>query len=180
MRAILITTLALALCGARAQAMPIVISGGGETMLIGGSGGTQPLPVKTNFVLHIVKDGDQVNGSFECLALGPSAPSGPGSGMFTENIMYVSGKVTSVSNLTKSSAAFTGTANVTGIGAGVNLPFDCLVESTSAVPSAVKANGVGVSAGGSGAHMTLNVSGLTFDEIVTLGGISITPLKGKK
>jgi hypothetical protein len=157
-----------------------VISGGGETLVLGGSGGNPPVPVKTNFGFRIVKDGDQVDGRFECLALAPSAPSGPGSGTFTENIMYVTGRVTSVSQLTSDGAMFSGTATVTGLGAGVNLPFNCEVQNVTGTPVASKPNASGVTVGGPGARMTLVVSGLTFDEIVTQGGISMTPLKRKR
>src|SRR5437867_2413876 len=64
-----------------------VISGGGDTIVHGGSGGVSPVPVKTIFGFRIVKDGDKVSGTFDCLALAPGAATGPGSGQFTENIM---------------------------------------------------------------------------------------------
>jgi len=156
-----------------------VISGGGTTLVHGGSGGASPVPVITTFGFRIVKDGSKVSGTFDCLALAPSSASGAGSGQFTENIMYVTGDITNVSALTKSSASFSGTATVTGLGAGVNLPFTCDVQSSSEVAKAIKPSGTGVTTGNSGAHMTLVVSGLTFDEVITNGGISIAPLKSK-
>lgn len=174
---IAVVGLALALA---APSWAQVISGGGESIVAGGSGTASPLPVKTTFAFRIVKDGNQVSGTFDCLALAPSAASGPGSGAFTENIMYVTGKVTSVSNVTKTSATFAGTATVTGLGAGTNLPFNCDVQNTGGVQTAVKPSGTGVATGNAGAHMTLVVSGLTFDEVITSGGISIGPLPKKK
>jgi hypothetical protein len=156
-----------------------IISGGGETIVTGGSGGTPLVPVKTTFAFRIVKAGDNVSGTFDCLALAPSAVSGPGSGAFTENIMYVTGKVTNVASVTKTGAVFSGTATVTGLGAGVNLPFNCAVQNGGGVATAIKPSGTGVTTGNAGAHMTLVVSGLTFDELIVSGGISIGPNKKK-
>jgi hypothetical protein len=80
---------------------------------------------------------------------------GPGSGDFTVNVMYVTGKVTGL-QVTGHTATFHGTATVTGMGGGRNLPFT-----------------VHVTAGGPGATITLDVSGLTFHEILVDGQISV-------
>ena len=69
--------------------------------------------------------------------------------------MYVTGKVTSV-DADSQHASLRGTATVTGIGAGQNVPFTARVT-----------------AGGSGATVTLSVSGLTFREILVEGHITI-------
>ena len=91
-------------------------------------------------------------GHFECLALTPSAaPGAAGSGNFDINAMYVTGSITSVS-VKGSTADLKGTASVTGLGAGSNVPF----ESTAV-------------AGGPGTTLVLKISGLTFNEIVLLG-----------
>jgi hypothetical protein len=175
MRGLLRLLILLAATPAGAQ----LIAGGGESIVHGGTGGNSPIPVKTVFGFNIQKNGDQVTGTFDCLALAPHAATGPGSGEFTDNVMYVTGTVTAVQAVDKTSATFSGTANVTGIGAGLNLPFNCEVKAAPA-QTAVKPGGVGVTAGGAGAHMTLVVSGLTFDESITTGGISISPLPKKK
>lgn len=94
-------------------------------------------------------------GDFECLALAPPFTNGAGSGEFTVNAMYVTSNVTSV-EVDQHSGTLGGTATVTGLGAGQNTPF--------------KAH---VSAGGPGATVTLEVSGLTFHEIFLEGQISV-------
>ena len=69
--------------------------------------------------------------------------------------MYVTGKVTSVEIL-KGAATLRGNATVTGLGAGQELPFTALVH-----------------AGGPGSTIKLDISGLTFPEILVDGHISI-------
>ena len=69
--------------------------------------------------------------------------------------MYVTGKVTSV-DADGQHASLRGTATVTGLGAGENVPFTARVT-----------------AGGSGATVTLSVSGFTFREILVEGHIAI-------
>jgi hypothetical protein len=108
--------------------------------------------------------------------LAPTAESGAFNGDFTRNVMYVTGRITSLHALSKDAASFSGTARVTGIGAGVDLPFDCDV--TAGPPASTKP-GVGVTAGDAGATMKLVVSGLTFDEVVTNGAIRINLPKKK-
>ena len=78
----------------------------------------------------------------------------PGSGNFDVNAMYVTGPITSARRQ-GSIVEFEGTATVTGIGAGTNVPF------------------VGVATrGGPGTTFVLEVSGLTFKEIILEGQIS--------
>jgi hypothetical protein len=157
-----------------------LVSGGGETMIAGGSG-DPPQPLKTNFALRIDETPDGgVKGTFDCLALAPEAATGQGSGSFTHNVMYVTGKITELKSITKDSASFSGVATVTGIGAGAGLPFDCNVTSGPQPAASGKSGGVGVTGGGAGATMNLVVSGLTFDEVVTNGAIRINPPKRGK
>jgi len=125
------------------------IQGGGTTIVTGGGPGLAP--VITKFGFHW-RDGE---GKFECLALIPSPPAGSaGSGNFDKNIMYVTGKILST-EVHGAVATLKGIATVTGLGAGINLPFTATAEP-----------------GGPGARMVLVVSGLTFDEIINEGAIS--------
>jgi hypothetical protein len=130
---------------------PHHVSGAGRTIIEGGTAGTMPLPVITTVAFRA----DGQSGDFECLALAPAGATGPGSGAFTINAMYVTGKVTSV-EVEQHTAILVGIATVTGLGAGQNMPFKAQV-----------------SAGGPGATVTLQVSGLTFHEILLEGHISI-------
>ena len=91
----------------------------------------------------------------KCLALAPAAATGDGSGRFEVNAMYVTGTISSVA-LNGHTAVLHGTANVTGLGAGHNLPFTATVQS-----------------GGPGSTVTLEISGLTFHEILLEGQINI-------
>jgi len=94
-------------------------------------------------------------GDFECLALAPTTASGPGSGQFEVNAMYVTGAITSV-QVSGGTAVLKGTATVTGLGAGTNRAFTFTVK-----------------AGGPGTTATLDISGLTFHEILLEGQITI-------
>ena len=126
-----------------------VIQGGGTTIVTGGGPGLAP--VITKFGFHW-RDGQ---GKFECLALIPSAEAGtPGSGNFDTNAMYVTGEIASA-EIHGPRATLKGVATVTGLGAGLHLPFTAIAE-----------------AGGPGARMVLVVSGLTFDEVVIDGAIA--------
>ena len=127
------------------------VSGAGKTIIEGGTGGTAPVPVTTLVAFHA----DAQGGDFECLALAPSQVTGTGSGEFDTNAMYVTGKVTSL-EIGKGVATLRGTATVTGLGAGQDVPFTALVH-----------------AGGPGSTVRLDVSGLTFPEILVDGHISI-------
>ena len=127
------------------------VSGAGKTMIEGGTGGAAPVPVTTLVAFHA----DAQGGDFECLAFAPSQVSGTGSGEFDANVMYVTGKVTSL-EIAKGVAVLRGAATVTGLGAGQDVPFTALVH-----------------AGGPGTTVRLDVSGLTFPEILVDGHISI-------
>jgi len=129
----------------------IQVSGAGRTIIEGGTGGDSPVPVMTVLAFHATSQG----GAFECLALASAASTGDGSGRFEVNAMYVTGTVSSVS-VNGHTAVLHGTANVTGIGKGHNLPFTATVQS-----------------GGPGTTVTLEISGLTFHEILLEGQINI-------
>jgi len=126
----------------------LLVSGAGRTIIEGGSGGAAPVPVETVLAFHASSTG----GAFECLALAPTVTE---SGSFETNVMYVTGKVTSAA-VTGSTAVLHGTATVTGIGAGQNVPFTATVQ-----------------AGGPGTTVVLEISGLTFHEILLEGQIRI-------
>jgi hypothetical protein len=123
----------------------------GKHVRVSGTGGSAPIPVTTLVAFHA----DAQGGDFECLALAPPAQSGPESGQFEVNAMYVTGKVTSV-EIRDGAATLRGTATVTGLGAGQNQPFT-----------------VSITSGGPGATVKLEVSGLTFAEILVDGHFSI-------
>lgn len=126
------------------------IQGGGSTMVTGGTGAPAFNPVITKLGFHW-RDGQ---GHLECLALASSAAAGtPGSGNFDTNVMYVTGEITAV-EIQGAIATLHGVANVTGIGAGVDLPFTAMAER-----------------GGPGTRFVLTISGLTFDEIFLEGNI---------
>jgi len=127
------------------------VSGAGKTIIEGGTGGATPVPVTTLVAFH----SDAQGGDFECLAFAPSLASGTGSGEFDANVMYVTGKVTSL-EIGKGVAILRGTATVTGIGAGQDVSFIASVQ-----------------AGGPGTTVKLDVSGITFHEILVEGHISI-------
>lgn len=127
------------------------VSGAGKTIIEGGTGGTTPEPVTTLVAFHA----SGLGGNFECLALAPPQATGPGSGEFNVNAMYVTGQVTSV-EVTKQRAILKGSATVTGIGAGHNQPFTATVT-----------------AGGPGATVVLEISGLTFRETLVEGNINV-------
>jgi len=101
-----------------------IIRGGGTTIVHGGTGSPSFAPVITKFAIHVV-DG---TGSFDCLALTPSAAAGrAGSGNFDKNVMYVIGQISSA-NVTGQSASVTGTATITGLCSGTAVPFTASVE----------------------------------------------------
>ena len=133
------------------KALSRSISGAGTTMVEGGTGRPSFTPILTKVAFHWSKSA----GSFECLALAPSAGAGaPGSGNFDTNIMYVTGEVTSA-EIEGHFAVLKGSATVTGAGAGSNRPFTATVNR-----------------GGPGATLVLEVSGLTFKEILLQGRFS--------
>src|SRR6267154_2782383 len=96
------------------------VKGGATTTIAGGTGAPSFVPVITKLTFHW-RDGQ---GHFECLALAPTsaAAGNPGSGVFDTNVMYVTGAITAV-QINGSVAVLTGSATVTGLGAGTNFPF---------------------------------------------------------
>ncbi len=129
------------------------VKGGATTTVAGGTGAPSFVPVITKLTFHYrVGQG----GHFECLALAPtSAAAGkPGSGNFDTNVMYVTGAITAV-QFDGSVALLTGVADVTGLGAGSNVPFTATAER-----------------GGPGATFVLTISGFTFNETILEGEIS--------
>jgi hypothetical protein len=128
-----------------------VIRGGAITMLEGGTGTPDFVPVLTKLAFRW----NGREGNLECLAIAPSVPAGdPGSGDFDTNVMYVTGPITSGS-VEEGRAVLRGNATVTGLGAGEDLPFTLIAYR-----------------GGPGTRVVLRVSGLVFNEIVLEGGIS--------
>jgi hypothetical protein len=127
------------------------LSGGGTSIVSGGTGKPSFTPILTKFAFHV----EGGVGRFECLALAPSTPAGsPGSGNFDTNIMYVTGRITSV-QIHDRAAVARGTADVTGAGAGSDRPFT-----------------VTATRGGPGASLVLVISGLTFNEMLLEGEIT--------
>ena len=126
------------------------VRGGGTSIVSGGTGAPSFVPVTTTFAFNS-RNG---SGRFECLALAPSAAAGTaGSGNFDTNVMYVIGTITSA-EVNGKTAVLRGSATVTGLGKGTDLPFTLTVTP-----------------GGPGTTLVLQVSGLTFNEIVLEGEI---------
>ncbi len=127
------------------------IRGAGTTMVEGGTGPPSFTPLLTKVAFHWRRG----EGHFECLALAPSASAGSaGSGNFDTNVMYVTGEISS-GRRSGQTAVLRGTATVTGVGAGSNERFTVTLRR-----------------GGPGATLVLEVSGLTFREILLEGRFS--------
>lgn len=148
--AVLVLTIVQSASANAAKAKARTILGAGTTMVAGGSGSPSFVPVIT--MIGIQWDGTK--GTFDCLALAPShtAPASQ-SGAFDSNIMYVTGEIENVT-FNGDTATLTGTANCTGLGAGLGVPFVATVQR-----------------GGPGARIVLVVSGLTFTETMFNGQI---------
>jgi len=96
-----------------------LIEGGGTSLVTGGTGTPDFVPVMTNFGFHW-RNG---KGKFECLALVPGAKAGtPGSGNFDTNAMYVTGTITSA-EIHGQRATISGIATVTGLARGRTFRF---------------------------------------------------------
>jgi hypothetical protein len=127
------------------------VRGAATTMLEGGTGAPDFVPVLTKLAFHW----NGSKGDLECLAIAPSDPPGsPGSGDFDTNVMYVTGPVTA-GTVEEGRAVLRGTSTVTGLGAGEDMPFTLVAFE-----------------GGPGTKVILRVSGLVFREIVLEGEIS--------
>jgi hypothetical protein len=135
-----------------------IARGAGTTIIHGGNGSPNFVPVITTIAFHAERSGGGVTGELDCLALAPEPATGPGSGQFTVNAMYVAGKVTGAS-VHEDTATLTGTADITGLGAGTNVPFTFVVHK-----------------GGPGAAAVLTVNSLPtfpFHEILVQGAFQI-------
>jgi hypothetical protein len=104
-----------------------IARGGGTTIIHGGTGSPGFVPVITTIAFHATRSGNNVAGSFECLAEAPEADTGSKSAQFTVNAMYVTGQITGAS-VHGDTATLTGRANITGLGAGSNVPFTFVVQ----------------------------------------------------
>ena len=136
----------------------IVARGAGTTIIHGGTGPSGGfVPVLTTLAFHAERSGVGVTGEFECLALAPDAATGKGSGQFTDNAMYVTGQITGAT-VSGDTATLTGTASITGLGAGTDVPFTFVVRR-----------------GGPGATAVLTVNTLTFSfhEVLVQGSIEV-------
>jgi len=136
-----------------------IARGAGKTIIEGGTGASGGfVPVITTVAFHAERKDGVVTGAFECLAFAPLFASGADSGVFSVNAMYVTGTVrTAVVN--GDTATLTGTAMITGLGAGNNVPFTFSVRE-----------------GGPGANAVLVTGGLRFNETLLEGQFEI----GKK
>src|SRR5260370_25602612 len=135
-----------------------IARGAGTTIIHGGTGAPNFVPVITTIAFHAEHSGAGVTGEFECLALAPPPPgTGPGNGQFTENAMYVAGQVTGAS-VHADTATLTGTAHITGLGAGTNVPFTFVVHKGRA---------------GAAAGLTVNSLTFPFHELLVQGAFQI-------
>src|SRR5215470_9718707 len=105
-----------------------IARGAGTTIIEGGTGSTGGfIPVFTTLAFHAEQDGGTVTGDFECFARAPESGTGAGSAAFTVNAMYVTGRITGAL-VEGDTATLTGTATITGLGAGNNVPFAIVVH----------------------------------------------------
>ena len=140
----------------------LIARGAGTTIIEGGTGSTGGfIPVFTTLAFHAEEDGGGVTGDFECFARVPESPTGSGSAAFTVNAMYVTGRITGAV-LNGDAATLTGTATITGLGAGHNVPFAIVVHT-----------------GGSGTTAVLTTGGLVFHEILVEGSIEVRRTEGE-
>ena len=161
---LLVTTLAIATLFATRAAVGhdedhgIVARGAGTTIIHGGTGSSGGfVPVLTTLAFHAERVGGVVTGTFDCLALAPEAATGKSSGQFTVNAMYVIGRITGAT-VSGDTATLTGVSNITGLGAGTNVPFTLVVRR-----------------GGPGTTAVLTVSTLSvqFNEVLVQGSIQV-------
>lgn len=134
-----------------------IARGAGTTIIHGGTGSPGFIPVITTVAFHAERSNGGAEGEFDCLAFAPEATTGPHSGQLTVNAMYVAGKVTAAS-VHQDAATLTGVADITGLGAGTNVPFTFVVHR-----------------GGPGAAAILTVNSLTFsfNEILVQGAFEV-------
>ena len=143
-----------------------IAQGGGTTIIQGGTGAKGGFsPVLTTIAFHAERHDEDVTGGFECVARKPEATTGAGSGQFTVNVMYVTGQITGAI-INGRSATLTGTADITGLGAGKDVPFTFEVRK-----------------GGPGAKSVLRVDslpGVVFNEILIEGAFQVLPNAHKR
>jgi len=134
-----------------------IARGAGTTIIHGGTGSPGFIPVITTVAFHAERSSGGATGEFDCLAFAPEATTGPHSGQLTVNAMYVAGKITGAS-LHEGIATLTGVADITGLGAGTNVPFTFVMHR-----------------GGPGAAAILTVNSLTFsfNEILVQGAFEV-------
>ncbi len=133
-----------------------IARGAGTTIVQGGTGSAGGfVPVLTRLAFHAELAGGVVTGAFECLARVPASGTGTGSGQFTVNAMYVTGRITGAV-VNGDAATLSGTATITGLGSGSNVPFEIVVRS-----------------GGPGATAVLTTAGLVFNEILVEGSLEV-------
>jgi hypothetical protein len=130
-----------------------IARGAGTTIIHGGTGSPGFIPVITTVAFHAERSNGGVAGEFDCLAFAPD----PTTGQLTKNAMYVVGKITGAS-VHLDTATLTGVAEITGLGAGTNVPFTFVVHR-----------------GGPGAAASLTVNSLTFpfNEILVQGAFEV-------
>jgi hypothetical protein len=136
-----------------------VARGGGTTMVEGGTGEAGGfIPVLTTIAFHAQRTGRVVTGGFECLARAPEAGTGTSSAQFTVNAMYVTGHINRAV-VNGDEATLSGTATITGLGEGSDVPFTFVVRR-----------------GGPGATAVLTTEGsprLVFNEILLEGSFQV-------
>jgi len=136
----------------------MVARGAGTTIIHGGTGPSGGfVPVLTTLAFHAERSGVGVTGEFECLALAPDAATGKGSGQFTDNAMYVTGQITGAT-VSGDTATLTGTARITGLGEGIDVPFTFVVHSGGPGATAV---------------LTVNTLAFSFHEVLVQGSIEV-------
>jgi hypothetical protein len=135
----------------------LIARGAGTTIIHGGTGSPGFIPVITTVAFYAERSNGGAKGEFDCLAFAPEAQNGPHSGQLTVNAMYVVGKITGAS-VHQDTVTLTGVADITGLGAGTNVPFTFIAHG-----------------GGPGASATLTVGGLTFpfNEILVQGAFEV-------
>ena len=136
-----------------------VAHGAGTTIIEGGTGSPGFIPVFTTLAFHAEQDGGTVTGDFECFARAPANGTGTGSATFNVNAMYVTGRITAAV-VSGDTATLSGTATITGLGAGTDVPFEIVVHR-----------------GGPGTTAILTTAGLVFHEILVEGSIEVADRK---
>jgi hypothetical protein len=138
-----------------------VARGAGKTIIEGGTGKKGgSVRILTTIAFHSERTaGGAITGDFECLARAPETETGNDSADFTVNAMYVSGQI-KTAVVQGDAATLSGTANITGLGAGTDVPFTVVVKK-----------------GGPGATAVLTTTGppeLVFHEILLEGRFEVS------